>query len=61
MTCNHADENCPLIAGAEQRIPVTYIDPKVSDNTPNQKQTYHERSIQIATEMKFVFSKINQH
>lgn len=61
MTCNHADENCPLIAGAEQRIPVTYIDPKVSDNTPNQKQTYYDRSIQIATEMKYVFSKINQH
>ncbi|MBT8259722.1 MAG: protein-tyrosine-phosphatase [Bacteroidia bacterium] len=61
MTCNHADENCPFIPGAEQRIPVTYIDPKVSDNTPNQKQTYHERSLQIATEMKYVFSNINHH
>ena len=36
MTCSHADENCPFIAGAEQRIPVRYDDPKAFDNTPQQ-------------------------
>ena len=60
LTCNHADENCPFIAGAEQRIPITYIDPKVSDNTPLQQETYYNRSIQIATEMKFIFSNIKK-
>ena len=60
LTCNHADENCPFIAGAEQRIPITYIDPKVSDNTPLQQETYYKRSIQIATEMKFIFSNIKK-
>ena len=55
MTCNHADENCPLILGADKRIPITYIDPKVSDGTPDQVATYLERSEQIATEMKFIF------
>lgn len=58
MTCNNADENCPFIPGAEKRIPVTYVDPKISDNTPKQKETYMERSLEIATELKYVFSNI---
>ncbi|RKS53066.1 arsenate reductase [Gillisia mitskevichiae] len=58
LTCSDADENCPLIKGAEIRIPITYEDPKVSDGTPNQKAVYKDRSLQIATEMKYVFSEI---
>lgn len=58
MTCSHADENCPFIAGAEQRIAVRYNDPKAFDNTPQQLEKYLERSIQIATEMKYIFSSI---
>lgn len=60
MTCDHADENCPFIPGAERRIPITYIDPKVSDGTPEQEATYFERSEQIATEMKYVFLSLTQ-
>ena len=58
MTCSHADENCPVVLGCEKRIPVTFDDPKAFDNTPQQEEKYLERSIQIATEMKYVFSKI---
>ena len=58
MTCSHADENCPFIAGAEKRIPITYEDPKVFDNTAQQAEKYMERSKQIANEMFYVFSKI---
>jgi len=58
MTCSHADENCPFIAGAEKRIPLTFDDPKAFDNTPQQDQKYNERSIQIATELLYVFSNI---
>ncbi|MHC6200427.1 arsenate-mycothiol transferase ArsC [Elizabethkingia miricola] len=58
MTCSQADEACPFIAGAEVRIPVTYEDPKISDNTSEQAQVYAERSLQIAAEMLYVFSKI---
>ncbi len=58
MTCSHADENCPIVLGCEKRIPVMYEDPKAFDNTPQQEEKYLERSIQIATEMKYVFSKI---
>lgn len=59
MTCSNADVGCPFIAGAEKRIPITYEDPKLFDGTPQQKDKYEERSLQIATEMLYVFSKIN--
>jgi len=58
MTCSQADGGCPFIAGAEQRIPITFEDPKTFDNTPQQEEKYKERSLQIATEMLFVFSQI---
>ena len=59
MTCSQADAGCPFVAGSEKRISIMYKDPKISDGTPLQKKTYWERSNQIATEMKYVFSKIN--
>ncbi|WP_339839553.1 protein-tyrosine-phosphatase [uncultured Maribacter sp.] len=59
MTCSQADGGCPFIAGAEKRIPITFDDPKAFDNTPQQAEKYTERSIQIATELFFVFSQIN--
>lgn len=58
MTCSQADEGCPFVAGSEKRISIMYEDPKISDGTPQQKEVYLERSIQIATEMKFIFSQI---
>lgn len=58
LTCSQANEGCPFIAGAEKRIPITYKDPKAFDNTQLQKEKYIERSMQIATEMSYVFSSI---
>ncbi|PKA97427.1 arsenate reductase [Flavobacteriaceae bacterium MAR_2009_75] len=58
MTCSQADGGCPFIAGAEKRIPITFEDPKAFDNTPQQAEKYEERSIQIATELFYVFSQI---
>ena len=58
LTCSQADEGCPFIAGAEKRIPVTYVDPKAFDKTPQQQEKYAERSMQIATEMSYVFGSI---
>ena len=60
MTCSQADEGCPFIPGAEKRIPITYEDPKAFDNTPQQAEKYRERSLQIATELFYVFSKITK-
>lgn len=47
MTCSQADGGCPFIAGAEKRIPIMYQVPKVSDNTPQQTETYKERSHEL--------------
>lgn len=58
MTCSQADKGCPLIVGAQARIPITYEDPKAFDQTPQQQEKYAERSQQIATEMSYVFSNI---
>jgi arsenate reductase len=60
MTCSQADGGCPFIAGAEKRIPITFEDPKSFDNTPQQAEKYNERSLQILTELFYVFSQINQ-
>jgi arsenate reductase len=60
MTCSQADGGCPFIAGAEKRIAITYDDPKAFDNTTQQSEKYHERSVQIATEMFYVFSQIKK-
>lgn len=57
MTCTDADQNCPIIPNAT-RISLPFVDPKVSDGTDKEIETYAQRSIQIATEMKYVFSQI---
>ena len=58
MTCNSADEACPLVFGAEARFPIKYDDPKVFDNTELQSSKYTERSLEIAQEMWWCFSQI---
>jgi arsenate reductase len=57
MTCDHADLTCPFIPGAEARIPVRYEDPKAFDDSPKEAEKYDERSMQIANEMFYVFSR----
>ncbi len=58
MTCAHADENCPVVFGAEERFPIRYDDPKEFDDTELEESKYTERFEQIGIEMIFVFGKI---
>lgn len=58
MTCADADENCPFVPGTEKRFAIPYVDPKESDGTSIEKQTYDERCRQIATEMYYMMSSI---
>ena len=58
MTCNNADEGCPIVFGAEVRFPIKYDDPKAFDGTELMNEKYAERSLQIASEMYYVFSQI---
>jgi arsenate reductase (thioredoxin) len=55
MTCDSADVACPVVPGAIARFPIRYNDPKSSDGTEGMVQTYHERSLEIAREMKYIF------
>ncbi len=60
MTCNNADEGCPMVFGAEARFSIKYDDPKAFDGTNLMNEKYAERSLQIASEMYFVFSQIKK-
>ena len=59
MTCDHADKNCPVVAGSALRVAIPFVDPKVSDNTPAEAATYDERCRQIASEMFFLMKQVN--
>lgn len=58
MTCSEADDECPIVRGAEKRIPLHYEDPKAFDGTPLEAVKYDERCRQIATEMFYVMSGV---
>ena len=56
VTCNSADEACPIVYGAEAKFPVKYDDPKTFDGTDKMDIKYAERSLQIGEEMWYLFS-----
>ena len=58
MTCDHADENCPFIPGAEKRFPLRFEDPKAFDDSPLEEKMYSERSHRIAAELFHLFKKV---
>lgn len=60
MTCDHADENCPFIPGAEARIPLRFEDPKAFDGTDLEEKMYSERSHQIGAELFLIFRKVKE-
>lgn len=58
MMCSEAEQNCPLIVGADIRIATSYKDPKEADNTLEVIKVYEDRFKQIATETLYAFSKL---
>lgn len=60
MCCSDADEKCPVVHGAEMRVALHYIDPKVSDDTAEESSTYDDRSKQIGSEMFYLFGTVRQ-
>ncbi len=57
-TCSDAEENCPFILNAKKRIFLQYDDPKLFDNLPNKMEKYFDCSLQIASELFYVFRKV---
>ncbi len=60
MTCSDADENCPFIPGAEQRIALTFEDPKVADDTAEETARYDERARQIGRELIYAMQLVSK-
>lgn len=58
MTCASADEACPFVAGATERISLPYDDPGFFDGSDREAAAYDERCRQIAREMLSVFSRV---
>lgn len=58
MTCSDADSNCPFLPGAELRLPLTYEDPKATDDTPEEMTAYDERLRQIGRELLWCFGEL---
>jgi len=58
VTCNSADEACPIVFGAEARFPVKYDDPKAFDHTALMDAKYAERSLRIGEEMWYLFGQV---
>lgn len=59
MTCSDADEACPFVPGAVARFSIPYEDPGTADGTPEEEAIYDERCRQIATEMFYLFARVN--
>jgi arsenate reductase len=56
LVCSAVEEACPFVTGCERRFLLSYEDPKISDGTPMQEEVYGQRSLEIAREMKHLFS-----
>jgi len=48
-----------VVLGAALRASIHYVDPKAADGTPRETEVYDERCFQIATEMLYLFSRVN--
>ena len=61
MNCSSAENGCPFIPGASLRIAIRYDDPKFYDGTELMDFMYMERSLEIASEMYYIFSKLKKN
>ncbi|MDO6749556.1 hypothetical protein, partial [Gilvimarinus sp. 1_MG-2023] len=59
-TCDHAEQNCPLILEASSRFHLPYTDPKTEENSTNKSETYLNTSKLIAGEMGIIFKKVKE-
>jgi protein-tyrosine-phosphatase len=60
LTCSQADQACPIVKGASQRVAIPYDDPKAFDGTAEEAAKYSERCAQIAREMLYLFSRVKR-
>ena len=54
MVCDSANEACPVVVGAAERFPLTFMDPKRSDGTSECSSVYDATLKEIAAEMGYL-------
>tara|TARA_B100001996_G_scaffold377280_1_gene359671 strand:+ start:1350 stop:1976 length:627 start_codon:yes stop_codon:yes gene_type:complete len=59
LTCTSAEKKCPLVYGSDFKMTIAYKDPKLFDNSEIEEKEYLKTSYQIAREMFYVFSLLN--
>ena len=59
MTCSDAENNCPFVEGSEVKFSLPYEDPKKYDRSKTEKNDYKNTSEKIASEMNYLFYKLN--
>ena len=58
MVCSSADASCPFVEGAAVRVSLPYLDPKVSDGTPEEAATYRAKSEEIGRELVWLMRTV---
>ncbi len=60
MCCSKADRMCPVVRGASSRYAIHYADPKLCDNTPEERSVYEASCREIAREMFYMMSEVRE-
>ena len=60
MCCSKADKTCPIVLGATSRYAIHYVDPKLCDDTAEETPQYNARCREIAREMFYIMSQVQQ-
>lgn len=58
MVCDDADKNCPILPNHVHRFSLTYQDPKVYDNTPQELEMYVKKALEIGSEMLYLSQQL---
>ena len=58
MVCTSADTECPYVPGAEIRIAIPYIDPKLADDSTQESAVYQAKSEEIGREMLWMMEQV---
>lgn len=59
--CGDANENCPVIPGSFTRMHIGYVDPKASDNSPQEAETYSQKVLEIGSEMLYIINHMEDY
>jgi len=60
LLCDSADVGCPVVQGASARFFLPFTDPKMSDGTAAEDQTYDQTSLAVAAAMDLVLYLTHQ-